>query len=107
MVGTPPTWIWQAADGGYFTNHFDASTIARAEVQAFVKAMATNIKMTHGNPKRPDALAALAYDATNLLLQAIKDAGSDDTTKVRDALVKISFNAVSGDDQIRCQSRPD
>jgi len=38
----------------------------------------------------------LAYDATNLLLQAIKDAGEDNTDKVREALNKIKFNAVSG-----------
>jgi branched-chain amino acid transport system substrate-binding protein len=84
-----------AAEGGYYTNHFDASD-PRAEVQAFVKAYGDKYKDDAGNPKRPDALAALAYDATNLLLQAIKNAGSDNTTKVRDALVKISFNAVSG-----------
>ncbi len=45
----------------------------------------------------PDALAALAYDATNLLLQAIKEAGtSTDTDKVKAALEKINFNGVSG-----------
>ncbi len=44
----------------------------------------------------PNALAALAYDATNILIQAIKDAGADDTAKVKDAMAKISFNAVSG-----------
>ena len=38
----------------------------------------------------------LAYDATNLLLQAIKDAGEDNTDKVREALDKIKFNAVFG-----------
>ena len=38
----------------------------------------------------------MAYDATNLMLTAIKDAGADDTAKVKDALNKISFNAVSG-----------
>ena len=53
-------------------------------------------KDDQGQPKVPDALAALAYDATNLMLQAIKDAGADDTTKVKDALAKITFNGVSG-----------
>ena len=38
----------------------------------------------------------MAYDATNLLLQGIKEAGVDDTAKVRDALTKITFNGVSG-----------
>jgi branched-chain amino acid transport system substrate-binding protein len=84
-----------ASDGGYFTNHFDAAD-PRPEVQAFVKAYGEKYKDDAGNPKRPDALAALAYDATNLLLQGIKDAGADDTAKVNAALEKISFNAISG-----------
>jgi branched-chain amino acid transport system substrate-binding protein len=44
----------------------------------------------------PDALAALAYDATNMLLQAIKDAGADDPAKVKDTLAKGQFEVVSG-----------
>jgi branched-chain amino acid transport system substrate-binding protein len=84
-----------ATEGGYYTNHFDASD-PRPEVQAFVKAYGAKYKDDQGQPKRPDALAALAYDATNLLLQAIKNAGADDTDKVRVALEKISFKAVSG-----------
>ena len=42
------------------------------------------------------ALAALAYDATNLLLQAIKDVNADDTAKVSVALANISFSGVTG-----------
>ena len=34
-------------------------------------------KDDQGNPAIPDALAALAYDATNMLLQAIKERASD------------------------------
>ena len=49
-----------------------------------------------GKAKVPDALAPLAYDATNLLLQAIQEAGSEDTAKVKDTLAKIRFAAVSG-----------
>ena len=44
-----------------------------------------------------DKAAALAYDATNLLLQAIKEAGSTtDTDKVKAAMEKINYNGVSG-----------
>ena len=43
-----------------------------------------------------DALAALAYDATNLLLRAISRAGVDNTDKVRLALEDIDDNAVTG-----------
>lgn len=85
----------KAAEGGFFTNHYSPED-SRAEVQNFVKAFGAKYKDDKGQPKVPDALAALAYDATNMLLQAIKEAGADDTTKVKDALAKISFNAVSG-----------
>jgi branched-chain amino acid transport system substrate-binding protein len=85
----------KAADGGYFTNHYSPQD-TRPEVQNFVKAFGEKYKDDKGQPKVPDALAALAYDATNLLLQGIKEAGADDTAKVKDALAKISFNAVSG-----------
>ena len=54
----------------------------------------------------PDALAALAYDATNLMLQGIKEAGADDPTKVKDALAKISFDAVSGKITFVAQHNP-
>ena len=85
----------KAADGGYFTNHYSPQD-TRPEVQNLVKAFGAKYKDDKGQPKVPDALAALAYDATNLLLQGIKEVGADDTTKVKDALAKISFNAVSG-----------
>ena len=49
-----------------------------------------------GEHPLPDTSAALAYDATNLILQAIKDAGADDTAKVKTALDKITFNGVTG-----------
>jgi branched-chain amino acid transport system substrate-binding protein len=80
----------KAAAGGYFTNHYSPED-TRPEVQNFVK----NFKAKYKDAV-PDALAALAYDATNLLLQSIKEAGADDTVKVKDSMAKISFNGVSG-----------
>jgi branched-chain amino acid transport system substrate-binding protein len=85
----------KAADGGYFTNHYSPQD-TRPEVQNFVKAFGDKYKDDKQQPKVPDALAALAYDATNLLLTAIKEANTDDTEKVAAALAKINFNAVSG-----------
>jgi branched-chain amino acid transport system substrate-binding protein len=85
----------KAAEGGFFTNHYSPED-SRAEVQNFVKAFGAKFKDDKGQPKVPDALAALAYDATNLLLQGIKEAGADETAKVKDAMAKLSFNAVSG-----------
>ncbi len=72
--------------------------------QNFLKAYGAKFKDDQGAV--PDALAALAYDATNLLLQAIKDAGADDTDKVKVALEKINFNGVSGDDHLRRAAQP-
>jgi branched-chain amino acid transport system substrate-binding protein len=71
-----------------------------------VKAYGAKFKDDSGNPKVPDALATLAYDATNLLLQAIQDAGSEDTTKVKDAIAKIRFNGVSGLITFDAQNNP-
>lgn len=85
----------KAAEGGFFTNHYSPED-NRAEVQNFVKAFGAKFKDDKGQPKVPDALAALAYDATNILLQSIKDAGADDSAKAKDAMAKISVNAVSG-----------
>ncbi len=85
----------KAADGGYFTNHYSPED-TRPAVQNFVKAFGAKYKDDKGQPKVPDALAALAYDAANLLLTGIKTAGADDPTKVKNALAKITFNGVSG-----------
>jgi branched-chain amino acid transport system substrate-binding protein len=79
-----------AADGGFYTNHY-SPTDPRPEVQNFLKAYGAKY-----NGAVPDALAALAYDATNLLLQAIKEANANDTDKVRVAMEKINYNGVSG-----------
>ncbi|GIV66830.1 MAG: ethanolamine utilization protein EutJ [Bellilinea sp.] len=84
-----------AAAGGYFTNHYSPDD-PRPEVVNFLKAYGEKYKDESGNPKVPDALAALAYDAANVLLQAINDAGTTDTAKVKEILEKINFKGVSG-----------
>jgi len=95
----------KAADGGFFTNHYSPQD-SRPEVQNLVKAFGAKYKDDKGQPKVPDALAALAYDATNILLQGIKEAGADDTAKVKDALKKISVNAVSGQIKFDANNNP-
>jgi branched-chain amino acid transport system substrate-binding protein len=84
-----------AASGGYFTNHYSPDD-PRKEVQTFLKAYGAAYKDDSGKAKVPDALGTLAYDAANLLFTAMKNAGSTDTTKVKVALEKISFNGVTG-----------
>jgi branched-chain amino acid transport system substrate-binding protein len=77
-------------EGGYFSNHYSPDD-RRPEVVAWVK----KYKDRHGQV--PDALGTLAYDATNMLLEAIRKAGSDDPKKIREALASMKdFRAVSG-----------
>jgi branched-chain amino acid transport system substrate-binding protein len=85
----------KAADGSFFTNHY-SPTESRPVVQNFVKLYGTTYKDDKGNPKTPDALAALAYDATNIMIQGIANAGVDDPSKVKDVIATGKFEAVSG-----------
>jgi branched-chain amino acid transport system substrate-binding protein len=94
-----------AAEGGYYTNHYSADD-PRPEVQNFSKAYGAKFKDDSGNAKIPDALATLAYDATNLLLQAIKETGADDPALVKNSLAKIRFNGVSGRISFDAQHNP-
>jgi len=84
-----------AAAGGYYTNHYSPDD-PRPEVQNFVKNFGAKYKDDQGNAKVPDALATLAYDATNLLLQSVQDAGTEDPAVVKDTMAGITFNGVSG-----------
>jgi branched-chain amino acid transport system substrate-binding protein len=78
-----------AVNNCYFTNHYSPAD-TRPIVQDFVK----KYKARFGS--EPDALAALGYDAMNIMLDAIKRAGSTNGAAIRDALVKTDINVVSG-----------
>jgi branched-chain amino acid transport system substrate-binding protein len=81
---------FKALEGGYFTNHYSADDPSPA-VQKFVKDYEAKYK------EKPDAFAALGYDATIMLLEAIKQAGSADSEKIRAALQGLKdFPAVGG-----------
>ncbi len=95
----------KAADNGYYSNHYDPSD-PRPEVVNFLKAYGAKYKDANGKEVVPDALAALAYDATNLLLTAIQNAGADNTDKVKTAMEGISFNAISGKITFDAQHNP-
>jgi branched-chain amino acid transport system substrate-binding protein len=84
-----------AADGGYYTNHYDPSD-SRAEVRSFLKAYGQKYTDSAGGARVPDAIAVLSYDATNLLLTGIQAAGTEDTDKVKHALESMAFHGVSG-----------
>jgi branched-chain amino acid transport system substrate-binding protein len=78
-----------AIEGCFFTNHYAKEDKAPI-VQDFVK------KYTAKYNAAPDALAALAYDATNIMLDAINRAGSTDGTAIQGALVKTDLKVVTG-----------
>ncbi|HOK18310.1 MAG TPA: ABC transporter substrate-binding protein [Caldisericia bacterium] len=78
-----------AVEGGFFTNHFSKDE-QRPEVQEFVK------KYKEKFGQDPDALASLAYDAMNITLTAIQNAGSTDGAKIKEALKNMEFNGVTG-----------
>ena len=77
-------------EGGYFSNHYSPED-TRPEVVNWVR----KYKAKYG--QTPDALGTLAYDAANLLFDAIRKAKSDDPAKIKDALATIKgFKGVTG-----------
>lgn len=85
-----PDIDWQAMKGGYFTTHWSSSD-PRPEVREWVN----RYKARFG--AEPDMFAALAYDATRILLQAIETAASRDPAAIKEAMQNMKeFPAVSG-----------
>ena len=66
--------------GSYFTNHYSADDMDPA-VQGFIRKY-----KEHSGGNTPDAMAILAYDAVNVVADAIERAGSTDPDAIRDAL---------------------
>lgn len=80
----------KAIEGAYFSNHFSTEDTSPL-VQDFVKKYKAKYNAV------PDAFAALGYDATKLLADAIKRAGSTDSEKIRAAVQDTEgFPGVSG-----------
>ncbi len=88
-----------ATAGGFFTNHY-SSEDTRPVVQEFVKKYQAKFGSV------PDALAALAYDAANILFMAIEQAGTDDPAKVAQVMEKGTFSVVSGEIRFDAQHNP-
>lgn len=80
----------KAADGGFYTNHYDPGSNAPAIRQWINRYQQANSSQT------PDAIATLTYDAVNVLLQAIAKTGADDPAQVKDVLASASWDAVTG-----------
>ncbi|MCS7280227.1 MAG: ABC transporter substrate-binding protein [Desulfobacterota bacterium] len=76
--------------GGYFTNHYSPER-KDPVAEKFIK----KYKEKHNTV--PDALAALTYDATSILLKAIDSAKSLEGEEIRKALVAMkNFDGVTG-----------
>lgn len=88
-----------AVEGGYYVNHY-TSEDTRPVVQNWVTAY----KTAYGPV--PDAIAALAYDAANLMFTAIKDAGVDDSTAVATAMQSVTLDGVTGKITFDAQHNP-
>lgn len=77
--------------GSYYSNHY-AADAKDADVETFVK----NYKAAYNN-QTPNALAALAYDATYILAEAIEKAGTaDDPEKIKTAMKATDRKFVTG-----------
>jgi branched-chain amino acid transport system substrate-binding protein len=86
--------LWEiggdAMNNGFFSNHYSVDNPA-PEIRAFVD----KFKAKHGD--KPDALAALGYDAARVLIDAIKRAGSAEPKAIRDALAQTKdFPGITG-----------
>lgn len=80
----------QALNNTFFSNHYSPDDNSPA-VKGFVDAYKKEYNQT------PDAFAALSYDATMMVIEAIKRANSADPVKIKDELAKTKdYAAVSG-----------
>jgi branched-chain amino acid transport system substrate-binding protein len=81
----------QPLNNTYFTNFYsveDKNPVSNAFIEAYKKEYGQS----------PDSMAAMGYDAANLLVDAIKRANSTESSKIREALAATkNFKSVSGD----------
>jgi len=76
-------------EGSYYWSRF-APANPGDDVQAFIAAYEDSYGVA------PDAYAALAYDAANVLLQAIAEARTTDAKQVKNVLTQVSFEGITG-----------
>jgi len=77
-------------EDSYYWSRY-SPTDPRGMVQDFIAAY----KDKYGS--EPNAYAALAYDAANILLQAIAEAGTTDPERVKDTMAHLRFEGVTGE----------
>lgn len=89
----PPLWDLggTSLNGSYMVNHYSIDDPSPA-IQKFVAAY----KQKYGGTN-PDAIGALAYDAMNVLADAIRRAGTTEAARLRDAIAQTkNFTGVTG-----------
>ena len=90
----------EALNNTYFTNHY-SSQDKDPKIVKFVEAYKAKYK------KDPDAFAALGYDAVQIMVQGLKDAGEADPVKLAASLAKIKdFEGITGKMSIDEQHNP-
>jgi len=81
----------KAVEGSYYSTHFDASAVTTKAAEKFNKDFQAKYN------RLPSAFAALGFDAFNMVIDAIKRAGSADPKAIRDALaVTKGYEGVTG-----------
>jgi branched-chain amino acid transport system substrate-binding protein len=89
-----------AVEGGFFTNHFDMLDTRPILVKWLRRyGSAYNIK-------NPDEVAALTYDAVNLLLATIEKVGVDDPVLAAERMAQMHWAGVTGDIYFDAQHNP-
>jgi branched-chain amino acid transport system substrate-binding protein len=89
-----------ATEGGYFTNHFDLTDRRPILVEWLRKFNAEY------NSRNPNAVAALTYDAVNIMLASIEKAGVDNPVRVAELMAEITWAGVTGDIYFDAQHNP-
>ena len=78
----------QAAEGVYYTAPSESKS---PEYAGFIERYKAKYN------EDPDIFGAYSFDAADAIFKAVKSANSVDATKIKDALLNISFTGISGD----------
>ena len=84
-----------SAEGVVLSTFFDEAEPANDEAAAFIEGFKTYLKEYKQEEIIP-AVSALGYDSYLAAIKAIENAGSTDTTAIRDALKDVSIDGVTG-----------
>lgn len=84
-----------SAEGVVLSTFFDEAEPANDEAAAFIEGFKTYLKENKQEEIIP-AVSALGYDSYLVAIKAIENAGSTDTTSIRDALKDVSIDGVTG-----------